>query len=50
MIKYYETKGVHNQDLFSAFLAFLNPHSQFSVRCFYIGFKSRSKKNQTLVL
>lgn len=28
MIKYYETKGVLNQDLFPAFLAFLNPHSQ----------------------
>ena len=36
MIKYYETKGVHNQDLFPAFLAFLNPHSQRDLHSLFL--------------
>ena len=48
MIKYYETKGVHNQDLFPAFLAFLNPHSQrdlHSLFLYWTKIKVKEKSN-----
>ena len=48
MIKYHETKGVQNQELFPAFLAFLTPHSQrdlHSLFLYWTKIKVKEKSN-----
>ena len=48
MIKYYEMTGVHNQELFSAFLTFLNPHSKrdlHSLFLYWTRIKVKEKSN-----